>query len=420
MKDEIIQRFTSYVKVDTQSDDSSETCPSTPGQLTLARMLVQELEAIGMEDVTIDKHGYVMATLPSKTEKAVPTIGFLAHMDTATDYTGAHVNPQITESYDGKDIVLNKDLQVVLSPQHFPELARYIGHTLITTDGTTLLGADNKAGIAEIMTAMAYLIHHPEIKHGRVRVAFTPDEEIGRGPHRFDVAAFDARYAYTVDGGPLGELEYESFNAAQAKITIKGKNVHPGTAKGKMVNSAKIGMALHGKLPSEAAPELTEGYEGFYHLISFHGTVEETKLHYLIRDFDRNAFEAKKAALVQIVNEFKRTYGDETLILDMNDQYYNMREKIEPVKQIVDLAHQAMTRLGIEPVIKPIRGGTDGSQLSYMGLPTPNIFTGGENYHGKYEYISVDSMVQAVFVVIEIIKLFEQTAEGEQPLRSKP
>ncbi len=410
LKSEIIQRFTTYVKVDTQSNDDSDTCPSTPGQLDLARMLVNELKEIGMEDVTMDENGYVMATLPSNTEKEVPTIGFLAHMDTATDFTGAGVNPQMVENYDGSEIVLNKALNIVLSPQDFPELANYKGHTLITTDGTTLLGADNKAGIAEIMTAMAHLIRHPEIKHGKVRIAFTPDEEIGRGPHRFDVAAFDARYAYTVDGGPLGELEYESFNAAQAKITIKGKNVHPGTAKNKMVNAAKIAMELNGRLPAEEAPESTEGYEGFYHLISISGDVELTKLRYIIRDFDRDHFNARKANLETIVKDLQATYGQGNIILEMSDQYYNMKEKIEPVKEIVDIAYQAMKNVGVEPNVTPIRGGTDGSQLSYMGLPTPNIFTGGENYHGKFEYVSVDNMLKATDVVIEVIKLFEQKA----------
>jgi tripeptide aminopeptidase len=408
VKEELIKRLTSYVKVDTQSNDESETCPSTPGQLTLANQLVEELKEIGMEDVTIDENGYVMATLPSTTEKDVPTIGFLAHVDTATDFTGTNVNPQLVENYNGGDIVLNEELQVVLSPKNFPELASYKGHTLMTTDGTTLLGADNKAGISEIMTAMNYLINHPEIKHGKVQVAFTPDEEIGRGPHKFDVAAFNAKYAYTMDGGPLGELQYESFSAASAKLTFKGSNVHPGTAKGKMVNSAKIAMEFHSKLPADEAPEYTEGHEGFYHLISFHGDVEQTKLSYIIRDFERESFNARKACIEKSVNELREKYGQENIVLEMNDQYYNMKEKIEPVKEIVDIAYQAMKNLDIEPIIKPIRGGTDGSQLSYMGLPTPNIFTGGENYHGKFEYISVDNMVKATNVVIEIVKLFEE------------
>ncbi|MCY8463483.1 peptidase T [Bacillus atrophaeus] len=410
MKNEIIERFTTYVKVDTQSNENNDTCPSTPGQLTLANMLVEELKSIGMEEAAIDENGYVMATLPSNTEKNVPTIGFLAHVDTATDFTGKHVNPQIVEDYDGKDIVLNEELQVILSPDQFPELPGYKGHTLITTDGTTLLGADNKAGIAEIMTAMDYLIKHPEIKHGTIRVAFTPDEEIGRGPHKFDVKRFNSSFAYTVDGGPLGELEYESFNAAAAKITVKGNNVHPGTAKGKMINSAKIAMELNRMLPEEEAPESTEGYEGFYHLLSIQGDVEETKLHYIIRDFDKEGFNNRKAEMERIVSDLRNQYGKDRIILDMNDQYYNMREKIEPVKEIVDTARQAMENLGIEPKISPIRGGTDGSQLSYMGLPTPNIFTGGENFHGKFEYISAENMVKAVNVIVEIIKLFEEQA----------
>ncbi|AGA22655.1 Peptidase T [Bacillus subtilis subsp. subtilis str. BSP1] len=410
MKEEIIERFTTYVKVDTQSDESVDTCPSTPGQLTLGNMLVDELKSIGMQDAAIDENGYVMATLPSNTEKDVPTIGFLAHVDTATDFTGKNVNPQIIESYDGKDIVLNEQLQVTLSPDQFPELSGYKGHTLITTDGTTLLGADNKAGIAEIMTAMDYLIKHPEIKHGTIRVAFTPDEEIGRGPHKFDVKRFNASFAYTVDGGPLGELEYESFNAAAAKITIKGNNVHPGTAKGKMINSAKIAMKLNSLLPADEAPEYTEGYEGFYHLLSIQGDVEETKLHYIIRDFDKENFQNRKETMKRVVEELQNEYGQDRILLDMNDQYYNMREKIEPVIEIVNIAKQAMENLGIEPKISPIRGGTDGSQLSYMGLPTPNIFTGGENFHGKFEYISVDNMVKAVNVIVEIAKQFEAQA----------
>lgn len=373
-------------------------------------MLVEELKSIGMEDVTVDENGYVMATLPANTDKNVPVIGFLAHMDTAPEFTGANVNPQIIEQYDGGDIVLNKEQGIILSPNDFPELAGYKGHTLITTDGTTLLGADDKAGIAEIMTAMNYLIQHPEIKHGKVRVAFTPDEEIGRGPHKFDVAKFGAQFAYTVDGGPLGELEYESFNAAEAKMTIKGKNVHPGTAKGKMINSIKIAMEFQQQLPADEAPEHTEGYEGFYHLLSFQGSVEETKLHYIIRDFDREQFEARKAKMNEIAASLAQKYGNDRITLEINDQYYNMREKIEPVRHIVDIAHEAMTNLGIEPKVKPIRGGTDGSQLSYMGLPTPNLFAGGENFHGRYEYISADTMVKSAEVIVEIIKLFEQKA----------
>jgi tripeptide aminopeptidase len=410
MKNEIIERFTSYVKVDTQSNENSETCPSTEGQLTLANMLVEELITIGMEEVTIDENGYVMATLPANTDKDVATIGFLAHVDTATDFTGKNVNPQVVENFNGNQIILNKDLNIILSPADFPELPQYKGHTLITTDGTTLLGADNKAGIAEIMTAMAYLIKHPEIKHGKIRVAFTPDEEIGRGPHKFDVEAFNAEFAYTVDGGPLGELEYESFNAASAKLTFKGKNVHPGTAKGKMVNSTKIAMEFHSKLPAEEAPEHTEGYEGFFHLSSIHGDVEETTLQYIIRDFDQDSFQARKDLMQKITNELRLMYGEYRVELEMNDQYYNMKDKIEPVKEIVDIAYEAMQNLGIKPIVKPIRGGTDGSQLSYMGLPTPNIFTGGENFHGRFEYISVDNMLRSVETIVEIAKLLEAKA----------
>lgn len=411
MKNEIIKRFTTYVKLDTQSNEESPTCPSTPGQLTLAHMLVEELKEIGMTEVTMDTNGYVMATLAANTTKNVPTIGFLAHIDTATDFTGKNVLPKLVENYDGNDIHLNENLHITLSPKDFPALTDYKGQTLITTDGTTLLGADNKAGIAEIMTAMSYLIQHPEIKHGKVRIAFTPDEEIGRGPHNFDVVAFDAKYAYTVDGGPLGELEYESFNAAGAKITVNGTNIHPGTAKGKMINSMKIAMELQSKLPAEQSPELTENYEGFYHLLSFQGDVEQTKLVYIIRDFDKDEFQAKKTKLENIINELKEKYGHDSILLEMTDQYYNMREKIEPVKEIVDIAYEAMKKLDIEPKISPIRGGTDGSQLSYMGLPTPNIFTGGENFHGKYEFVSVDNMMKSVNVIVGIAELFEEKAK---------
>ncbi|GIP27144.1 peptidase T [Paenibacillus sp. J23TS9] len=408
MKQEIMDRFISYARIETQSNEDSPSCPSTPGQLTLARKLVEELNVIGMQEVTMDENGYVMATLPSNTDRDVPTIGFLAHVDTATDFTGAGVNPQIVENYDGGDLVLNSGLKVVLSPKQFPELPEYKGHTLITTDGTTLLGADDKAGIAEIMTAMAYLIAHPEIKHGKIRVAFTPDEEIGRGPEKFDVKAFDATFAYTMDGGPLGELEYESFNAAKASITINGTNVHPGTAKNKMVNSVKIAMELNGMLPAEQAPEHTDGYDGFYHLMSQNGDTERTRMEYIIRDFDKAEFENKKQNMKRIVQELQAKYGEERIVLEMRDQYYNMKEKIEPVKEIVDIAYAAMESLGIKPIVKPIRGGTDGSQLSYMGLPTPNIFTGGENYHGKFEYISVDNMLKSVQVIVEIVQRFEQ------------
>ncbi|QHW32875.1 peptidase T [Paenibacillus rhizovicinus] len=408
MKDEILKRFTSYIEINTQSDDDSETCPSTDGQWNLARLLEKELKAIGLTEVTLDENGYVMATLPANTDRDVPTIGFISHMDTATDFTGNGVKRQVVENYDGGDIVLNQALNIVLSPREFPELAGYKGQTLITTDGTTLLGADDKAGITEIVTAMAYLVKHPEIKHGRIRVAFTPDEEIGRGAHKFDVPAFGADYAYTMDGGPLGELEFESFNAAQAVVTVKGVNVHPGTAKNKMIHSAKIAMALHNRLPAGEAPEFTEGYEGFYHLISMNGNTEQTKLVYIIRDHDQEIFAHRKATMEAIVAEFRQTYGEDRIVLELKDQYYNMGEKIVPVKFIVDIAHEAMTNLGIAPIVKPIRGGTDGSQLSYMGLPTPNIFAGGENFHGKFEYVSLDTMVKATEVIVEVARLFEQ------------
>lgn len=407
----MIKRFTTYVKIDTQSNEDSQTCPSTPGQWDLLNLLVDELKEIGMEEVTIDENGYVFATLPANTNKQVPTIGFLAHVDTATDFTGKNVKPQIVENYDGGDVILNKELGIVLSPEAFPYLKNYKGQTLITTDGTTLLGADDKAGVAEIMTAMNYLIQHPEIKHGKIRVAFTPDEEIGRGPHKFNVDRFGAKYAYTMDGGPLGELQYESFNAAAAKITIKGNNIHPGSAKGKMVNSIKIGMELNQQLPVREAPEYTEGYEGFYHLLSFHGDVEKTELYYIIRDHDRQKFEAKKENLVKIIDQLRQKYGEDTIGLKLEDQYYNMREKIEPVKEVFENAKEAMERLDITPVIEPIRGGTDGSQLSYMGLPTPNIFAGGENMHGKYEFVSVETMMKATEVIIEIAKIFEEKAK---------
>lgn len=408
MKERLIERLVTYAKVNTQSDENSETCPSTPGQLELGNMLVEELKAIGMEEVTIDENGYVMATLPANTDKEVPVIGFLAHLDTATDFTGEGVNPQVVFNYDGEDIQLND--QMVLSTKDFPSLKNYVGHTLITTDGTTLLGADNKAGIAIIMTAIEYLIQHPEIKHGKIRVAFTPDEEIGRGPHKFDVEAFGANFAYTIDGGPLGELQYESFNAAAAKVYFQGTNIHPGTAKGVMVNAAKLAMEYHQALPSFEAPEYTEGYEGFYHLLSFNGDVESATLYYIIRDFDRDAFEAKKAYLEKVANEMKEKYGADRIQIDIKDQYYNMRDKIEPVKEIVETAAEAMKNLQIEPIISPVRGGTDGSQLSYMGLPTPNIFTGGENFHGPYEFASADDMEKAVKVLVEISRLFAERA----------
>lgn len=404
MKHDLIKRLTTYAKMDTQSNEENDSTPSTPGQMELAHLLVDELKSIGMDDVGVDDNGYVMATLPANTNKEVPTIGFLAHVDTATDFTGKNVQPQVVENYDGNDIALNEE--VTLSTDDFPELSQYKGHTLITTDGTTLLGADNKAGIAEIMTAMEHLIKNPDIEHGRIRVAFTPDEEIGRGPHKFDVSRFDASFAYTVDGGPLGELQYESFNAAAARVTFKGNSVHPGTAKDKMVNAGKMAAAFISQFPEKEAPEHTEGYEGFYHLISVSGNAETAEVSYIIRDFDKDRFGARKETVEKFVQDMQDAYGENNIILDMNDQYYNMRDKIEPVKHIVDIAYQAMENLDITPAVVPVRGGTDGSQLSYKGLPTPNLFTGGENFHGKYEYVSVDHMELATKTIVEISRLF--------------
>ncbi|WP_060681594.1 peptidase T [Virgibacillus halodenitrificans] len=411
MKQELVERFTTYVKIDTQSNEQIEATPSTDGQFILADLLVNELKEIGMEDVSVDEHAYVMATLPANTDKDIPTIGFLAHMDTATDFTGRNVNPQLIENYNGKDITLNEELNITLSTEKFPELSAYKGHTLITTDGTTLLGADNKAGITEIMTAMAYLINHPEIQHGEIRIAFTPDEEIGRGPHKFDVDRFNAEYAYTVDGGPLGELQYESFNAADARITFTGNSVHPGTAKNKLVNAARIAAAFINKFPEQETPEHTEQLEGFYHLISMEGDVERAEVNYIIRDFDRDKFAERKSMVEKLVDQIRKEYKAVQVELKITDEYYNMREKIEPVKEVVDIAYQAMENLNIKPIVQPIRGGTDGSQLSYMGLPTPNIFTGGENFHGKYEYVSVDNMEKATQVIVEICELFAKQSD---------
>ena len=411
MKQALQERLIRYAKVDTQANMVDTNCPSSPGQLVLARMLVDELKEIGMHDVTIDEFGYVMATLPSNTEEDVPTIGFLAHLDTATDMTGKDVNPQVWNNYDGSDLTLNESLNVVLSAKDFPNLTNYIGHDLITTDGTTLLGADNKAGIAEIITAMEFLINSPHIKHGKIRIAFTPDEEIGRGPHKFDVKKFGATYAYTVDGGPEGELQFESFNAASAFIRFNGNNVHPGTAKDVMVHSGKIAMEFHNMLPVEQAPELTSGYDGFFHLIEMTSVVEKTDVFYIIRDFDRDLFEQKKALVEKNVTKLQNKYGKHAIELKLEDSYFNMAEKIKPVKEVIELAELAMEKLDIVPISSPIRGGTDGSQLSYMGLPTPNIFVGGENFHGKFEFASVDVMQKAALTIIEIIKLFASESE---------
>lgn len=402
MLETLIERLVRYAKIDTQSDFNSESTPSTAGQWDLLHELEKEMKAIGLTDVGMDEAGYLFGTLPANTDREIPVIGFLAHVDTATDFTGKNVNPQRIDNYDGQDIPLNDSIAMTVSD--FPALKNYVGHTLITTDGTTLLGADNKAGVAEIMTAMEYLNAHPEIEHGTIRVAFTPDEEIGRGPHKFDVERFDAKYAYTMDGGPLGELQYESFNAASGKLIVQGKSVHPGSAKNKMVNAQTIAIQFQQEMPKNEVPELTENYEGFIHLNNFIGNVETAELTYIIRDFDKEKFEDKKRHMQAVAEKLQQQYGEEAVRLEIEDQYYNMREKIEPVMEIVDNAERAMTALGIKPDIVPVRGGTDGSQLSYMGLPTPNIFTGGENYHGKYEFISAENMEKATQVIIEIVK----------------
>ena len=405
----IIDRFISYVTVDTESDPNSDTTPSTAKQWDLANQLVEELKAIGMEDVTIDDNAYIMATLPSNVDHEVPTIGFVSHFDTTPDFTGANVKPQIIKDYDGGDIVLNKEQNIVLSPGYFKDLLQYKGQTLITTDGTTLLGADDKAGITEIVTAMEYLVKNPEIKHGKIRVGFTPDEEIGRGAHKFDVEKFGADWAYTMDGSQIGELEYENFNAAGAKITFKGKSVPPGYAKGKMINSMLLANKFISKLPKEEVPERTSGYEGFFHVTGINGSIEETTVQLIIRDHDKKKFEKRKKLVEKITEsinkKYEKQFGEDIAIAEIKDQYFNMKEKVEPVMHIVDVAEQAMKELNIKPIIKPIRGGTDGSQLSYMGLPCPNIFAGGHNFHGKYEYVPVESMQKAVEVIVKIAEL---------------
>ncbi|WP_338378258.1 peptidase T [uncultured Flavobacterium sp.] len=405
----IIDRFISYVTIDTESDPNSDTTPSTAKQWDLANKLVDELKAMGMQDVTIDENAYIMATLPSNVEHEVPTIGFVSHFDTTPDFTGKDVKPQIIENYDGKDIVLNAEQNIILSPNYFEDLLLYKGQTLITTDGTTLLGADDKAGITEIMTAMEHLINHPEIKHGKIRVGFTPDEEIGRGAHKFDVEKFGADWAYTMDGSQIGELEYENFNAAGAKVTFKGKSVHPGYAIGKMINSMLLASQFISRLPENEVPERTTGYEGFFHVHHLNGSIEESTVELIIRDHDKDKFEARKKLIYEIVDEFNKEYdaqfGENICEAVVKDQYYNMKEKVEPVFHIVEIAEKAMKELGIEPLIKPIRGGTDGSQLSYKGLPCPNIFAGGHNFHGKYEYVPVESMVKASEVIVKIAEL---------------
>ena len=406
----VIDRFLQYVKFDTQSDELTNLTPSTPGQMIFAQHLRSELEALGLEEITLDDNGYLMATLPANTDKTnVPTVGFIAHLDTSPDLTGRHVSPRIVESYEGGDIVLNSEKGIVLSPSEFPELNNYRGQDLIVTDGNTLLGADDKAGIAEIITAVSNPIKHPEIKHGKVRIAFNPDEEIGLGAHKFDVEQFNADWAYTMDGGEIGELEFENFNAAVAKVTFAGRNVHPGYAKHKMINSIRIANQFAIMLPRWETPEHTEEYEGFYHLISFEGTVEQTTLTYIIRDHDRDRFERRKKEIEHLVRKVNHEFPG-VASLEIKDQYYNMREKIEPVMHIIDIAEEAMRLADVTPKVVPIRGGTDGAQLSFKGLPCPNIFAGRLNFHGRYEFVPVQSMEKATQVIEEIIKLVEKQA----------
>jgi tripeptide aminopeptidase len=407
-KQHILKRFLSYVKIDTESDPNSDTTPSTEKQWKLANKLAKELEAIGLSEVRIDDNAYVMGTLPSNVKHKVPAIGFISHFDTSPDFTAANVKPQIIENYDGKDIVLNAEENIVLSPNYFEDLLLYKGQTLITTDGTTLLGADDKAGVCEIVSAMEYLVKHPEIKHGPIKVGFTPDEEIGRGAHKFDVARFGAEWAYTMDGSQIGELEYENFNAASAKITVHGKIVHPGYAKGKMINSMYYAQKFIEGLPADETPETTEGYEGFFHLHNIQGKVEKTVLNYIIRDHDLMKFKIRKDTIKALVNDLNRRFDKVHFEIEIKDQYFNMKEKVTPVMHIVDIAEAAMKALNIKPLIKPIRGGTDGSQLSYMGLPCPNIFAGGHNFHGRYEYVPLESILSATEVICKIAALTQE------------
>lgn len=400
----VVDRFLQYVKFDTQSDEETNMTPSTPGQMVFAEFLEKELQKMGLKEISLDENGYLMATLPANTDKKVPTVGFIAHLDTSPDMSGRHVNPRIVENYDGNDIVLNREKNIILSPDEFPELKNYIGQALIVTDGTTLLGADDKAGIAEIISAVAYLQEHPEIKHGDIRIAFNPDEEIGQGAHKFDVAKFRADFAYTMDGGEIGELEYENFNAASAKITFKGRNVHPGYAKHKMLNSIRVANQFIIMLPRWETPEHTEGYEGFYHLVGISGNVEETVLTYIVRDHDRDRFERRKKELEHLTRKINNEFPG-CASIEIKDQYYNMREKIEPVKHIIDIAEQAMKDAGVTPVVVPIRGGTDGAQLSFKGLPCPNIFAGGLNFHGRFEFVPIPSMEKATRVIVQIAKI---------------
>tara|TARA_B110000285_G_C15109117_1_gene609937 strand:+ start:696 stop:1943 length:1248 start_codon:yes stop_codon:yes gene_type:complete len=401
----IIERFISYVKIDSQSNADSEVTPSTKIQWDIANKLVQDLKDIGLSRVSIDKNAYIYATLPSNIKKKCPIIGFISHFDTSPDFSGTNIKPQIIENYNGGDIVLNKKNNIVLSSEYFPEIKQYIGQKIITTDGNTLLGSDDKAGVCEIVSAMEYLINNPDIKHGEIKIGFTPDEEIGRGAHKFDVAKFGADWAYTMDGSQIGELEYENFNAASAIIKIKGRIVHPGYAKGKLVNSMYYASKFINMIPLDETPEKTEGYEGFYHLTSISGLVEETELQYIVRDHDLNKFKDRKGFLTKLVESLNKKYDQKIFDIKIVDQYYNMKEKVEPHMHIVDIAEDAMKKLNIKPIIKPIRGGTDGSQLSYMGLPCPNIFAGGHNFHGKYEYLPVNSMLSAIEVICKVCEI---------------
>ena len=406
----LVERFLRYVRFDTQSSEETRITPSTPGQMVFAKYLKSELESLGLEEITLDEHGYLFATLPANTDKEIPTIGFIAHMDTSPDMSGKDVTPRIVENYNGSEIVLDAEERVVLSPAQFPELLDHKGEDLIVTNGKTLLGADDKAGIAEIVSAMAYLKEHPEIKHGKIRIGFNPDEEIGEGAHKFDVEKFGCEWAYTMDGGEVGELEFENFNAAAAKIIFKGRNVHPGYARHKMINSIRIANQFISMLPRHETPEHTEGYEGFYHLIGIQGDVEQTTLSYIIRDHDRSRFESRKREMAHLVRKINAEFGEDIAVLELRDQYYNMREKIEPVMHIIDTAFAAMEAVGVKPNVKPIRGGTDGAQLSFKGLPCPNIFAGGLNFHGRYEFVPVQNMEKAMKVIVKIAELVAQKA----------
>jgi tripeptide aminopeptidase len=398
----ITDRFIKYVTIDTESDPNNPAFPSTEKQWNLAQVLVEDLKKIGMQDINLDENCYIMATLPSNVAHKVPTIGFISHMDTSPDFTGKDIKPQIIENYQGNNIILKGEKNSILSPDYFEDLLQYKGQTLITTDGTTLLGADDKAGVTEIVTAMEYLIQHPEIKHGKIRICFTPDEEVGKGAHKFDVSKFGAEWAYTMDGSQIGELEYENFNAASVKVTITGKMVHPGYAKGKMINAMQIANDFIAALPSAEVPEKTSGYEGFFHLHDMVGTVEKTVLEYIIRDHDLDLFEKRKLLMQKIAFDFNGQFEQVLIELEIKNQYFNMKDKIVPVMHIVDLVAEVMVEIGITPLIKPIRGGTDGSQLSFKGLPCPNIFAGGHNFHGRFEYVPVESMIKATEVVVGI------------------